>query len=127
MLKKFFLNLRKKLLLRRFRCFNIRHHSRELGKAMAIEQDEFNREYHHDKLRKSIEKICEDNRITHSSLLLIEDDLNEYINVLVNKANDEERQKQKVREFLDTRIKVKRAEGRALNGNSSKTEPEPEI
>ena len=127
MLKKVLLNFRRKLLLRRFKCFDIKYHSRELGKAMAFENGEFMREYHHEKLRESIQKVCEDNGISHRNLLLIEDELNDYINGLANEANDAERQKQKVREFLDTRIKVKRADVTGLNGSSSTNEPEPEV
>ena len=126
MLKTFMLTIKRKRLMKLFDCFDVKYHTQHLGKAMADADDEFNREYHHKKLREGIQEICEKHKINRDDLRLIEDDLNEYINGLVNKAQDEETQKRKVREFVDNRIKIKRVERQGLNGNSPTSEPEPE-
>lgn len=127
MLKNVLLNIKRKRLMRLFECFDIKYHAGHLGKAMANEKDDFHRKYNHEKLREGIQKICEKQNITPTDLRLIEDELNEYINGLVNKAHDEERQKLKVREFVDNRIKVKRVERHGLNGKPPKSEPEHEL
>lgn len=126
-LKTVMLTIKRKRLMRLFECFDIKHHSGHLGKAMANENDEFNRKYHHEKLRENVQKICEKNNIKHDDLRLIEEELNEYINGLVNKAHDEERQKLKVREFVDNRIKIKRVDREGLNGSLSVSEQEPKL
>lgn len=127
MLKTVALTIKRKRLMRLFECFDIKYHSEHLGKAMARENDEFNRKYNHEKLRESIQKICETNNIKHDDLRLIEEVLNEYINGLVNKAHDAEKQKLKVREFVDNRIKIKRVDSEGLNGSLSVSEQEPEL
>ena len=94
---------------------------------MADENDESMRRYHNEKLREGIQSVCDKHNISHDDLRLMEADLNEYINRLVNEAHDEQKQKHMVREFVDTRIKVKRADSQKINGNSSASEPKPEI
>lgn len=111
MLKNVLLRFKRRILLMLFMGFDVKYHARNLGKAMARENDEFNRKYHHKKLREGIQKICEQRNIKPDDMRLIEDELNGYINGLVNKAHDAERQKLMTREFVDTRIKVKRVEG----------------
>ncbi|MCY3832746.1 MAG: hypothetical protein OXG85_06995 [Chloroflexi bacterium] len=127
MLANILLNIKRKRLMRLFMCFDIKHHAGHLGKAMADERDDFHRKYHHEKLREGIQKICEKRKIKPDDLRLIEDELNEYINGLVNKAHDEESQKVKVREFVDNRIKIKRVDSEGLNGNTSVNELEPKL
>lgn len=127
MLARILLYFKRKRLLRLFMRFDIKHHSGHLGKAMANERNDFHRKYHHEKLRESVQKICENRKIKPADLRLIEDELNEYINGLVNKAHDEEGQKLKVREFVDNRIKIKRVEQQQLNGDLSAREPEPNL
>ncbi len=126
-LKTFWLNIRRRILLRRFRCFDIEYHAQHLGKAMADEIDEHQRQYENRMLREGIQKICDKHNISHNDLRLIEAELNEYINRLVNKAHDEQKQKLMVREFVDTRIKVKRADTPGDNGNLAASEPEAEL
>ncbi|MYD08566.1 MAG: hypothetical protein F4X02_00860 [Chloroflexi bacterium] len=94
---------------------------------MADENGENNRRYHNEKLREGIQKVCEKHNISHDDLQLMEAELNQYINRLVSEAHDEQQQKLMVREFVDTRIKVKRADSQGVIGNSSASEPEPEI
>ncbi len=127
MLKTVLLYFKRKRLMRLFKCFNIKYHASHLGKAMANEDDDFHRKYNHEKLREAILKICEKQNIAPTDLRLIEDELNEYINALVNKAHDKERQKLKVREFVDNRIKVKRVERHRLHGKTPTSEPEREL
>lgn len=127
MLARILLYFKRKRLLRLFMCFDIKHHAGHLGKAMANERDDFHRKYNHEKLREGIQKICEKHKIKPDDLRLIEDELNEYINGLVNKAHDEEGQKMKVREFVDNRIKIKRVEQQELIGNLSVHEREPNL
>jgi len=110
MLARILLNIKRRRLMRLFKCFDIKYHAAHLGKVMSREANEFNRSYHHEKLREGVQKICEKNKIMPNDLRLIEDELNEYINGLVNKAHDEESQKLKVREFVENRIKIKRVE-----------------
>jgi len=127
MLKAVVLNIKRIRLMRLFKCFDIKYHAEHLGKAMANENDEFKRKYNHEKLRESVQKICEKNNIKPDDLRLIEEELNEYINGLVNKAHDEERQKLAVREFVDNRIKIKRVDCEGLNGHLPASEPKPKL
>lgn len=106
-LKAIALRLKRKKLMRLFTSYDMRYHTDHLGQSMAKEADEFGRQYHREKLHKEIQQICERNDVGPEQLLLIEDDLNEYINNRVRSAYDEEMKKQKLRELLDTRIKIK--------------------
>ncbi len=106
-LKTIALRLKRKRLMMLFKSHGPRHHTEQLGKSMANEADEFGRQYHREKLHKEIQQICERNNLSPEQLLLIEDDLNEYINNRVRSAYDEEMKKLKLRELLDTRIKIK--------------------
>ena len=103
-------------LMRRFKCFNVKYHSEQLGKAMAKEDSDFNRNYHHEKIHDTIQQICAKNNIGQEDLSVIEEELNDYINDLVRAAHDEEERKLKAREFVDTYIKIKRVEGLELDG-----------
>lgn len=110
-----------------FKGFDIKYHAKHLGKAMADADNEFDRKYHHEKLREAIQRICEKRSITPDDLRLIEDDLNDYLNGLVNRAHGDASQRQKVRKFVDNRIKIKRVERHGLNDRSPESKPEPEL
>ena len=101
------LRLKRKKLMQLFTSHGMRYHTDHLGQSMANEADEFGRQYHRERLHKEIQLICERNNLSPEQLLLIEDDLNEYINNRVHSAYDEEIKKLKLRELLDTRIKIK--------------------
>ena len=106
-LKAIALRLKRKKLMLLFTSHGVRYHTEHLGKSMANDADEFGRRYHREKLHSEIQLICERKNLSPEQLLLIEDDLNEYINNRVRSAYDEEMKKQKLRELLDTRIKIK--------------------
>ncbi|MCY3572587.1 MAG: hypothetical protein OXG92_11405 [Chloroflexi bacterium] len=97
--------------MQKLKSFHTKYHSEELGRAMARSEREYDREYHHKELHKAIRRLCDSKNITREDLSLVEDDLNAYINRLVQAAYEKESQKLKVREFVDTRIKIKRIGG----------------
>ena len=101
-------------LMRLFKCFDMRYHTERLGEAMANEDSDFDRNYHHEKIHEIIQKICAKNNIRDKDLSLIEEELNDYVNGLVRAAYDEEAQKMKMREVVDTRIKIKRVDSPEL-------------
>ena len=109
-------------LMRRFKCFNVKYHSEQLGKAMANVDGDFNRNYHHEQIHDTIQQICAKNNIGQEELSLIEVELNDYINDLVRAAHDEESRKLKAREFVDTHIKIKRVEGLELDSKLRSSE-----
>ena len=59
-------------LMRRFKCFNVKYHSEQLGKAMAKEDSEFNRNYHHEQIHDAIQQICAKNNIGQEDFSVIE-------------------------------------------------------
>lgn len=101
-------------LLRLFNGFDVRYHSKHLGEAMA-RKNEYSREYHHDKIYEAIRDICSKKKIKQSDLCLIEVELNDHINALVQAAYRNEAQKLKTREFVETRIKIKRVDEQAIS------------
>ena len=102
------LRLKKWGLMVLFRGWEVKYHTDRLGTCMA-RKDEFSREYHHKKLHDLVKDICESKRLSAENFLLIEDDLNDYINRRVRAAHDKEAKKLRLRELLDSRIKIKNA------------------
>ena len=105
------------MLMRRFRCHDIRYHSEQIGAAMANEDGEHNRNYSRRKIHDKIQRICAKNNIGDLDLSLIEEDLNDYINGMVRAAYVEETKKLNMREAVDSRIKIKRVDGLELGGD----------
>ena len=81
------------MLMRRFRCHQIRYHAEQIGAAMANEEGEHNRNYSRRSIHENIQTICAKNNIGDLDLSLIEEDLNDYINGLVRAAYVEETKK----------------------------------
>lgn len=104
------------MLMRPFRCFGIKYHAEEMGAAMAREDSESQRNYHREKIQDAVQTICAKNNIGHQDFGLVEEELNNYINVLVRAAYDAEAKKIKMREIVDGRIKIKRVERAELDG-----------
>ncbi|MDE2818978.1 MAG: hypothetical protein OXN94_10480 [Chloroflexota bacterium] len=114
MIKRIMLKAKRLRLIRLFENYEIRYHTNRLGEAMAREDSEFARKYHYDKIYEVIREICNKKRITHKDMCLIEDELNDRINGLVQTAYDKEAEKLKTREFIETRIKIKRVNGQNM-------------
>ena len=105
------------MLMRQFRCHDIRYYAEQIGAAMANEDGDNNRNYCRSKIHDNIQRICAKNNIGDEDLSLIEEDLNDYINGLVRAAYVEETKKLNMREAVDSRIKIKRVDGPGLAGD----------
>ena len=122
-----FKSIRRKRVLRLFRTWDLRFHAKHLGEALAKPDDEFNRNYYRKKLSEEIHEICKKKNIRHDDLKLVETELNDYINGLVAQAREKEEQRQKTREFVETRIKIKGADKSAESDSASILESKPEL
>ena len=108
--------IKRRKLMRQFRCNEVKYHAERLGETMASADNDSERAYQREKLQEAIQTVCAKKDIRDEDLSLIEDDLNDYINGLVGAAYQEESHKQQMREIVDARIKIKRVEGLELPG-----------
>ena len=108
MLDAIVLSIKRKILMRQFRCYQVKYQAERLGKAMASAEKDTSHAYEREQLQDAIQEVCAKKDIGHEDMNLIEDALNDYINDLVRAAFDAERKKLQKRELVDGRIKIKR-------------------
>ena len=94
--------------MRHFKCHEIRYSAERLGEDMAGDAGESSRDYNREKLNNAVRTVCAKHDITREDFVLIEDELNDYINQLVRSAFREEEKRQAMRDIVDDRIKIKR-------------------
>ena len=111
MLNSILLSMKRKMLIRKFRSFEVKHRAQYVGEEMARGVGESGLGSTRARLNDAIQEVCAKNDIGHEEMNLIEDDLNVYINDLVREAFDAESKKLEKRELVDSRIKIKRAKG----------------
>ncbi len=108
--------IKRRKLMRQFKCYEVKYHAERLGETMASADNDSERVYQREKLQDAIQTICAKKDIGDEDLSLIEDELNDYINGLVGVAYQDESHKNQMREIVDARIKIKRVEGLGLPG-----------
>ena len=119
--------IRRKRILRLFRTWDIKYRAKLLGEALAKPDDGFHRKHNREQLHKKIHETCEENNVRHDDLKLVEVELNDYINGLVTQAYEKEEQRQKAREFIDTRIRIKGADWEAEDRSPPLSESQPQL
>ncbi len=110
------------MLMRPFKCYEIKYQTERLGTAMAQEDSESQRDYHREEIQDVVQTICAKNNIGYEEFGLVEEELNDYINTLVRAAYDAEVKKIKMQEIVDGRIKIKRVERPELDGKLRSSE-----
>ena len=114
--------IRRRRVMLKFRSFDIKYRARILGEALAKPEDAHRRKHLRESLHDAVHQVCKDKNIRHDDLQLVETDLNDYINGLVTRAYEKEAQREKEREFVDTRIKIKGGDKLAESGSEPLSE-----
>ena len=127
MLEGIVLSIKRKILMRHFKCLDVKFRAQYLGEAMATAQDEAGYAGQRERLQDAIQEVCAKKDIGHEEMNLVEDELNDYVNRLVRAAFEAESKKNQKRELVDGRIKIKRVDREGLNGNMPVSEPEPKL
>ncbi len=105
------LSIKRKKLMRQFMCHQVKYQAQYLGRAMASAENEDSYAHDRERLQEAIQEVCAKKDIEHEDMNLIEDELNDYINVLVRAAFEDESKKLQKRELVNGRIKIKRVVG----------------
>ena len=108
MLSAVVLSIKRKRLMRQFRCHEVKYHAQYLGQAMANAENEGSYTHYRERLQEAIQEVCAKKDIGHAEMNLLEDELNDYVNKLVRAAFEAESKKNQKRELVDGRIKIKR-------------------
>ena len=123
MLEPVLLRMKRFRLLRQFKCFEVKHEAEYLGRRMASAESDEECAPNRQRLQEAIQEVCAKKNIGHVEMNLIEDDLNDYVNVLVREAFKAESKKLQKRELVDGRIKIKRVDGRGPRDTVPASEP----
>ena len=110
------LSIKRKRLMRQFRCHEVKYRAQYLGQMMANAENEDYYALDRERLQEAIQEVCAKRDIGHKEMNLVEDELNDYVNKLVRAAFDAESKKLQKRELVDGRIKIKRVEDLEQSG-----------
>ena len=122
MFDRLILKTKRWMLMRPFKCFEIKYQAERMGAVMAWADSESQCDYHRERIQDAVQTICAKNNIGYEEFGLVEVELNDYINTLVRAAYDAEVKKIKMQEIVDGRIKIKRVERGELDGKLRSSE-----